>query len=204
MRAAANINGEIQRALAGRPYATQAELDTALIALDGTPDKSRLGANAILAVSLAFTRAHAAQTGTPLFAHLAQMAGVVPQLPAPMINLFSGGAHAGGQVALQDVQLVVPVAGSIRRTLEVFSDVFRAAAALIEQTYGARLLTADEGGLAPPFESSEAMLQTAVRAIEAAGYRAGHEVALTIDVAASQFHRPANITSTAPRSIVTR
>ena len=106
-----------------------------------------------------------------------------------MINLFSGGKHAGLQVAIQDVQIVVPGATSIRETLQVVSDVFRAAAKRMSEKYGLRLLTADEGGLAPPFASSRAMFVEAVRAIEAAGYLPGDEVALTVDVAASHFYR---------------
>ena len=188
LKAVDNINHEINRAFAGANFAEQATLDTALIKLDGASDKARLGANAILGVSLAFCRAQAAQRQQPLYAHLAQMADTRPRLPKPMINLFSGGAHAGGQVAIQDVQLVVPAAQSMRRALEVTSDVFRAAADLTLDRYSMRLLTADEGGLAPPFESSEAMLQTAVEAIENAGYLPGEDVALTVDVAASQFH----------------
>ncbi len=188
LQAAANVNGEINAALAGRNFASQSALDEALIALDGTPNKARLGSNAILGASLAFCRASSAQAGLPLYQHLAKMAEVEPCLPRPMINLFSGGAHAGGQVAIQDVQLVVPSATSTRRTLEVVSDVFRAAADMTHSRYGMRLLTADEGGLAPPFESSEDALQAGVDAINAAGYRVGDEVALTLDVAASQFH----------------
>lgn len=191
LQAVGNINGEINRALAGRQFETQAALDQALLSLDGTANKARLGANAILGVSLAFCRAQAAQHATPLYAHLAQLANVTPQLPRPMINLFSGGAHGGGQVAIQDVQLAVPAADSIRQALEVVSDVFRAAANLTANRYGTRLLTADEGGLAPPFESSEAMLSAAVEAIDHAGYQPGSEVALTLDLAASQFYSSA-------------
>ena len=191
LRAVANIQGEINRALAGRQFETQAALDQALRDLDGTPTKARLGANAILGVSLAFCRAQAAERGLPLYAHLAQLANTIPRLPRPMINLFSGGAHGGGQVAVQDVQLVVPTADSINRTLEVVSDVFHAAADLAAERYGMRLLTADEGGLAPPFSSSEAMLSAAVEAIERAGYQPGREAALTLDVAASQFYSDA-------------
>jgi len=188
LKAVANVNETIHPAVNGREFATQADLDKFLIDLDGSPNKSRLGANAILAVSLAFCRAQAAQRRQPLYAHLAQMVGLQPSLPQPMINLFSGGAHAGGQVAIQDLQIVLPGVSSIRRTLEVASDVFRAAAALAWDRFGMRLLTADEGGLAPAFKSSEAMLRSAVEAIEAAGYRPGEDVALTVDVAASQFH----------------
>lgn len=188
LKAVNNINREINRALAGANFDDQSALDSALIKLDGAPNKARLGANAILGVSLAFCRAQAAQRQQPLWAHLAQMSNTDPCLPRPMINLFSGGAHAGGQVAIQDVQIVVPDASTIRRTLEITADVFRAAAKLISERYNMRLLTADEGGLAPPFETSEAMLQTAVDAIASAGCLPGEDVALTVDIAASQFH----------------
>ncbi|MCY4062495.1 MAG: enolase [Chloroflexi bacterium] len=188
LKAVDNIKGEINDALAGRHFESQAELDHFLIELDGTENKRRLGANAILGVSLAFCRAQASQRSAPLYAHLAQLAGLGPRLPRPMINLFSGGAHAGGQVAIQDVQIVVPRAGSIRQTLEITSEVFRAAFNLVSERYGMRLLTADEGGLAPPFETSEAMLSTAVEAIKLAGYFPGLEVSLALDVAASQFY----------------
>ncbi len=188
LKAATNVNREINAKLSGKTFGDQGELDSYLNELDGTPNKACLGANAILGVSLAFCRAQASQRSTPLYAHLARMAGLSPRLPLPMINLFSGGAHAGGQVAIQDVQIVVPTAQTIGRVLEVTSDIFRMAADLILTRYGMRLLTADEGGLAPPFESSEVMLQAAVEAIESAGYRPGEDVALTVDVAASQFH----------------
>ncbi len=189
LQAVDQVNGEINQALAGRDLGGQAELDRYLIALDGTARKSRLGANAILGISLAFCRAQAAENALPLYQQLAGIAGSAARLPAPMINLFSGGAHGGGQTALQDVQIVLPGADSMRRSLEMMSDIFRAAADLMARRYGMRLLTADEGGLAPPFASSEAMLGAAVAAIEAAGYRPGFDAALTVDVAASQFYR---------------
>lgn len=188
LKAVSKIKREINDAVARREFASQADLDRFLVELDGSANKASLGANAILGVSLAFCRAQAARRKAPLYAHLAQMAGVAPRLPQPMINLFSGGAHAGGQVAIQDVQIAVRNAQTISRVLEVASDVFRAAAALIAERYGERLLTADEGGLAPAFESSEAMLGAAVAAIESAGFHPGEDVALTVDVAASQFH----------------
>ena len=188
LKAVANIKNEINDAIAGRSFDSQADLDQYLIELDGRPNKARLGANAILGLSLAFCRAQAALHGVPLHARLAQMADAHAVLPRPMINLFSGGAHAGGQVAIQDVQIVAPAAASIAQTLEVASNVYRAAFDLAAERYGIRLLTADEGGLAPPFESSEAMLRAAVEAIERAGYVPGPEVSLTLDVAASQFY----------------
>lgn len=188
LKAVAQVNGEINSALSGRAFSGQSDLDQCLIDLDGSANKSRLGANAILGVSLAFCRAGAKQAKLPLCRHLAQMAGERPRLPRPMINLFSGGAHAGGQTAIQDIQIVLPKARSIKRILEATTDVFRAAAALIASRYGMRLLTADEGGLAPALESSEALLQLALEAIESAGYQPGEDVVLTLDVAASQFY----------------
>lgn len=188
LKAVSNIKREINDAVSNRRFDTQADFDQYLIALDGSENKARLGANAILAVSLAFCRAQAAQRRLPLYAHLAQISGVSPRLPLPMINLFSGGAHAGSQVAIQDVQIVLRAAQTISRALEITADVFRAAAKFMRDRYNMRLLTADEGGLAPPFASSEAMLEAAVEAIELAGYRPGIDVALTVDVAASQFY----------------
>ena len=187
--AADNVSVAINRATSGKAFETQAALDEYLIELDGTVNKSRLGANAILSVSLAFCRAQAAERRLPLFQHFAGITGTIPRLPKPMINLYSGGKHAGEQVAIQDVQIVVPSATSIRATMEVMSDVFRAAAKRVSDKYGLRLLTADEGGLAPPFQSSQEMFTEAETAIEAAGYVPGDEVALTVDVAASHFRR---------------
>ncbi len=188
LKAVSNIKREINDAVSNRRFDTQADFDQYLIALDGSENKARLGANAILAVSLAFCRAQAAQRRLPLYAHLAQISGASPRLPLPMINLFSGGAHAGSQVAIQDVQIVLRAAQTISHALEITADVFRAAAKFMRDRYNMRLLTADEGGLAPPFASSEAMLEAAVEAIALAGYRPGIDVALTLDVAASQFH----------------
>jgi enolase len=188
-RAIATIEGELNKVLHGREFNHQSELDQLLIMLDGTPNKARLGANTILAVSLAFARACAHQQGLPLYQYFA---GLVEQplkaLPRPMINLFSGGKHAGGQVPIQDV-LVMPLkAQTIAEVLRVTFDIFQAAAALVAQEYGMRLLTADEGGLAPAFPSAEAMLDAAVAALEAAHLTPGEDVALVVDVAASHFY----------------
>ena len=182
-KAVAHIDGEIARALAGRAFADQAALDGALIELDGTPNKSRLGANAILAVSLAFARACAEEQRAPLYRHFAGILGGQPAtLPRLTINLFSGGMHAGQQVAIQDV-LMVPRAATIDESLAAAYDVYQAAARLIQQRYGMRLLTADEGGLAPPCRSAEEMIELAVEAIGEA------DVALALDVASSHFYR---------------
>ena len=188
-KAVAYIAGEIHQALAGRNFADQAELDRALIELDGTPNKFRLGANAILAVSVAFARACAQERGVPLYQHLAGILELEPgTLPRLTINLLSGGVHAGRQVALQDVLIVPARPTTIDESLAMAYDVYQAAAALVLKRYGMRRLTADEGGLAPPCDSTEELIETAMVAIKAAGYRPGADVALAIDVAASQFY----------------
>ena len=188
-RAAGHVSGALNDALAGQTFESQAELDRALIALDGTPNKSRLGANALLAVSLAFARAQAQERRLPLYAYLAELTGATPALPRPTINLFSGGEHAGGQVAIQDV-LIVPLATTtMADTLAMAVEVFQCAAELMHARYGMRLLTADEGGLAPPFENLAAMFGLAVDAIQRAGLTLQRDIAIAVDVAASHFYR---------------
>jgi enolase len=188
-RAAANVGGEIQSILAGRSFETQADFDQALTTLDGTANKSRLGANAVLAASVAFARAAAMARGVPLYRHFGDMAGrPVDALPRLTINLFSGGKHAGQQVSVQDVLIIPMSAQSIDESLVCAYDVYHASADLILRKYGMRLLTADEGGLAPPCASAEEMLALAVEAIQLAGYSPGQDVALGIDVAASHFY----------------
>jgi enolase len=189
-RAAANIGGELQGALGERQFTDQAELDRTMIALDGTATKSRIGANAILAVSVAFARAHARERGIPLYQHFADMLGAsVNRLPRLTINLFSGGKHAGQQVSVQDVLIIPMSPRTIDEVLVSAFDVYQAAADLILRRYGMRLLTADEGGLAPPCRSAEEMLGLAVEAIERAGYSPGKDIFLGIDVAASHFYQ---------------
>jgi enolase len=188
-RAAANIGGLLHAGVAGRAFINQAELDRMLIALDGTPAKSHVGANAILAVSVAFARAHALERGIPLYQHFADMISAsLKTLPRLTINLFSGGKHAGRQVSVQDVLIIPMSARTVDETLVTAFDVYQAAADLIFRKYGMRLLTADEGGLAPPCHSAEEMLGLALEAIERAGYRPGTDVSLGIDVAASHFY----------------
>jgi enolase len=189
-RAAANIGGVLHDALAGRVFAEQSELDRAMVALDGTPTMSRIGANAILAVSVAFARACAAHRRVPLYQHFADMLGSpVTILPRLTINLLSGGKHAGNQVSIQDV-LIIPISPqSISEVLASAFDIYQSAAELVLQKYGMRLLTADEGGLAPPCKSAEQMLDLAVEAIERAGYIPGRDVFLGVDVAATHFYQ---------------
>jgi enolase len=192
-RAVANVAGEIRFALSGRPFADQDELDRALLALDGTPNKRRLGANAILAVSLAFARAHAAERGVPPYRHLADAVGLPApaRMPRPTVNLFSGGKHAGGQVAIQDVLVVPLAAASTDEAMAATWAVWQAAAALVWERFGMRALVADEGGLAPAFTSPEEMIAAAVEAIRLAGLAPGRDVALAVDVAGSHFFDPA-------------
>jgi enolase len=186
-QAASHVRVELNDALASRDFASQPDLDRAMIELDGTANKSRLGANAILGVSIAFARAGAASRGVPLYRHFAEITGALPKLPTLAVNLFSGGKHAGGQVPIQDV-LVVPVsARSIDESLSMVYAVYQSAAALAKQKYDARPLVADEGGLAPPFPDVESMFQDTVEAIRAAGFAPGKDVALAIDVAATHF-----------------
>jgi enolase len=161
-----------------------------MIALDGTATKSRIGANAILAVSVAFARASAMERGVPLYQHFADMQGSPTNaLPRLTINLFSGGKHAGQQVSVQDVLIIPMSARTIDQSLVSAFDVYQAAAELILRKYGMRLLTADEGGLAPPCRSAEEMLSLAVEAIEQAGYKPGKDIFLGIDVASTHFYQ---------------
>lgn len=187
-QAVANIRGPIAAALKNESFDSQEQLDTRLLELDGTSDKSRLGANATLAVSLAFARATAAHRHVELFEYFASLLpSASPRLPGLTINLFSGGKHAFGQVSIQDV-LVVPMSGSsISERLAQMYDIYQQAVAIIKERYASPALTADEGGLAPPFANSSEMLETAAEAVQAAGYQLGSEVALAVDLAASHF-----------------
>jgi enolase len=188
-KAVANIQGELNAAVQGEAYQSQADFDARLISLDGTPAKSRLGANAILAVSLAFARAAAAAQGQELWRYFSSLAGVKPNwLPRLTINLFSGGKHAGQQVAIQDVLIVPVTTQTVDDSLAMSWEVYQTAAEISLQRYGMRLLRADEGGMAPPFRTPEEMIETALEAIERAGLQSGKDVALAIDVAASHFY----------------
>ena len=192
-RAVANVNEEIAATIVGRSFENQGELDRTLLGLDGSPNKSRLGANAILAVSVAFARSCAHANGVALHDHFASISKAarpssVP-LPRLMVNLFSGGKHAGGQIAIQDI-LVAPVAArTVDDGLSIVDAVYRAAEGLIARKYHMRSLKADEGGLAPSFSNVEEALSDAREAIGLAGFKLGSEVAIAIDVASSHFHR---------------
>lgn len=179
---------EIAGATVGEPFTKQRALDDRLRELDGTPNLSRLGANAALAVSIAVATTVAKAHRVELFDHVATFPSSQPQprLPRPMINLFSGGRHAGGQVAVQDL-LVVPLADRIDEAMHQTERVYAAAAQLILRKYGMRELTADEGGLAPDFSSCADLFADAAEAVEAAGLDLGRDIAFAVDVAASEF-----------------
>jgi enolase len=193
--AVANVNGSIFQELAGQRFDAQQAVDTRLIELDGTPNKCRLGANALLGVSLAFARAVAVEHRLPLYRHFAAIldsALDLTYLPRPTINLFSGGKHAGGQVEIQDILLVANGAETIDEALAMTWEVYQSAAELIAQRYGERALVADEGGLAPSAGSIEELFELAVDAIVAGGYQPGADLSLCLDVAASHFVEDGN------------
>jgi enolase 1/2/3 len=188
-QAAANIGGALHYALSGRVFADQSELDRAMIALDATPNKSRIGANAILAVSVAFARAQAFHLKVPLYVYFSDMLGFsASALPRLTINLFSGGKHAGQQVSIQDILMIPMSAQTVDEVLVAASDVYQAAADLVFEKFGMRLLTADEGGLAPPFKSVDEMFSLAVESINRAGYAPGTDIAVGVDVASTHFY----------------
>jgi enolase len=182
--AVANVNGPIAAALAGMDAGRQADVDRALIALDGTPNKARLGANATVAVSLAAVHAAAAAQGLPLFRYLAQ--GRPVRLPLPEIQIFGGGAHAGRRIDIQDLMVMALAAASFEQALEMTARVYHAAGDIMRDA-GRLHGVADEGGWWPEFAGNEEAIETLVRAIERAGYIPGDEVAISLDIAASEF-----------------
>jgi enolase len=181
-----NVNGPIRAALLGVDARFQDAVDAKLIALDGTSDKSRFGANAIVAVSLACLQASATAAKRPLWRHLAGERRVA--LPVPMVQIYGGGAHARGRVDIQDYLVVCPGAGSFAESLEWIAEVYRAAGARLAKK-GAQQGVADEGGWWPNFRSNEEGLAELVGAISDAGFEPGTDVAIALDVAATQFHR---------------
>ena len=185
-RALAHVRGEISAALTGWNAADQAALDRCLIDLDGTPDKTRLGANATLAVSMAAAHAAAASAGLPLYRHLGGDGATL--LPMPQIQIFGGGAHAGRRVDIQDFMVVCPGAANFAQALEWTAEVYRCAG-LRMQRRGPLHGVADEGGWWPDFDTNEQALETLVAAVEDAGFVPGEQVAIALDVAASEFGR---------------
>ena len=184
MRAVEHVNGEISNALVGTKADNQSVLDQALIDLDGTINKSRLGANATLAVSMAAAHAMAAASDMPLYRYLGN--GKIGRLPMPQIQIFGGGAHAGRRVDVQDFMVVCPGASSFAQALEWTAEVYRHAGLLMAQR-GSLFGVADEGGWWPDFSSNEQALEMLVLSIERAGFIPGDQVAIALDIAASEF-----------------
>ena len=183
-KAVDNINDAITEEILGRDAADQAGLDAAMIKLDGTPARTKLGGNAILAVSMAAAHAVAAEAGRPLYRHLGGADATL--LPLPQIQIFGGGAHAGRRVDIQDFMVMCPAAASFAQALDWTAEVYRAAGTLMAEA-GTLQGVADEGGWWPAFATNEQALEMLVRAIERAGYVPGEQVAIALDIAASEF-----------------
>ena len=185
--ALAAVSGEIAGLLTGREVTDQAGLDAALIELDGTPNKQRLGGNAIVATSMAIAHAAAASQNLPLWRYLG--AGRADfRLPLPEVQIFGGGAHAGRRVDVQDFMVIAVGAGDYAQSLEWTAEVYRAAGRLMNEA-GLLAGVADEGGYWPAFDSNEQALDFLLRAIEGAGYTPGQDVAISLDIAATDFGR---------------
>jgi len=185
LTAVANVNGEIADAVTGMAADEQRDIDALLIELDGTEGKSRLGANAILGVSLAVARAAADDVDLPLFRYLGGVNASV--LPVPMMNVLNGGAHADSNVDLQEFMIVPVGAASFSECLRWGSETYQALKKLLKER-GLATALGDEGGFAPNLESNEAALQLLVEAIGRAGYTPGEEIALALDVASTEFY----------------
>ncbi len=184
-QAVAHVNGEIGRAIMGRDATDQESVDETLVALDGTAEKSRLGGNAMVAVSLATLQAAAASHGLPLYAYLNDEDEVT--LPLPEIQIFGGGRHAEGRVDVQDFMVTAVGAGSFDQALEWTAEVYRAAGDILRGR-GRLQGVADEGGYWPAFATNEEALDALVASIERAGLVPGEEMALSLDIAASELY----------------
>ena len=185
-RAVANVDGEIAAALTGIDAASQGAVDEALIELDGTPNKSRLGANAILGVSLATAQAQAAEEGLALWRYLGGPDASL--LPVPMMNVLNGGAHADNKVDFQEFMIVPCGAATFSECLRMGAEVFHALKGTLHER-GLATAVGDEGGFAPDLGSNEEALAMLVAGIEAAGYRPGEDVAIALDPASSEFYK---------------
>jgi enolase 1/2/3 len=182
--AVANVNGELAEAVKGIDPADQVGLDRAMIELDGTPNKGRLGANAILGISLAGAKAAAAEAGQPLWRYLGGEAAHV--LPVPMMNVLNGGAHADNKVDFQEFMVVPVGAGSYSDALRKGAEVFHALKGTLHER-GLSTAVGDEGGFAPDLDSNEAALEALMQGIEAAGYKPGEDLVIALDPATSEL-----------------
>ncbi|MGC9216486.1 phosphopyruvate hydratase [Acidithiobacillus sp.] len=185
-KAVEHVNGEIQDALLGMEAEEQEHIDAALCALDGTENKARLGANAILSVSLATAHAAAHAAGQPLYRYIGGLGPL--QLPVPMMNVINGGAHADNDVDMQEFMLIPAGAESFSEALQMGVEVFHSLKAVL-QSRGLATTVGDEGGFAPNLPSNEAALELLMDAINKAGYQPGKDIWLGMDVASSEFYR---------------
>lgn len=181
-----HVRGEIQDSLLGMEVEDQEAIDSALCALDGTPNKARLGANAILSVSLACAQAAARSLGQPLYRYIGGLGPLL--LPVPMMNVINGGAHADNDVDMQEFMIIPAGAESFSEALQMGVETFHALKAVLHGR-GLATTVGDEGGFAPDLPSNEAALELLLEAIERAGYTAGEDIWLGMDVASSEFYR---------------
>jgi enolase len=186
LRAVEHINTEISEALMGLDASEQAFIDKTLIDLDGTENKSRLGANATLAVSMAVAKASAEQAGLPLYRYLGGSAPM--SLPVPMMNVINGGAHANNNLDLQELMIIPVGAPTFREAVRYGAEVFHSLKKIIHDD-GMSIAVGDEGGFAPNVKTHEAAIQMILKAIEAAGYEPGRQIALGLDCASSEFYK---------------
>jgi enolase len=186
LKAVGHINTEISEAILGLDASEQAFLDKTLIDLDGTENKSRLGANAMLAVSMAVARAAAEEAGLPLYRYFGGMGGM--QMPVPMMNVINGGAHANNNLDLQELMIIPVGAPSFREAIRWGAEVFHALKKIIHDK-GMSIAVGDEGGFAPTVANHEAAIQMILDAISNAGYIAGEQIVLGLDCAASEFYK---------------
>ncbi len=193
LKAVANVNSEIAKAVTGTDAADQRALDHKMITLDGTPTKSRLGANAILAVSMAAARAAAVAVKQPLYKYLSRYStdSSANLLPVPMMNILNGGAHADSSVDFQEFMAMPVGAPSFREALRWGVEVFHALKATLKK-HGYSTAVGDEGGFAPSCKSNEEAIQIVLEAITAAGYKPGEQVSIALDPAASEFYDKAS------------
>jgi enolase len=193
LKAVDNVNGEIFQALSGMDAEDQRGIDRAMIELDGTPNKGRLGANAILGVSLAAAKAAAAESGLPLYRYVGGANAAI--LPVPMMNIVNGGRHADNAIDLQEFMIMPLDAPSVAEAVRWGAEIFHSLrAGLAKGKLGTNV--GDEGGFAPALKSAIEALDYVMRAIETAGYRPGEDVALALDAAASEFHQNGNYAMT--------
>ncbi len=185
-QAVSNVNSSIREALVGQDATAQAVVDQIMIDLDGTPNKGRLGANAILGVSLAVAKAAAQSTGLPLYRYLGQEQRY--QMPVPMMNIINGGAHADNSVDFQEFMIMPVGAPSLREAIRYGAEVFHTLKKVLSER-GLNTAVGDEGGFAPDLGSNEEAIGVILTAIERAGYRPGEDIVLAIDAASTEFHR---------------